>query len=103
MTEGADDAMRVGRRLALAFGGGGLVLVGVIAKASGSYAPAIADAAAAVGAIALAAPIVLRAARNVRDGTLDLDELIALAIVAAFAFEDYVTAGAVAFFATLGE
>jgi len=39
----------------------------------------------------------------VRDGTLDLDELIALAIVAAFAFEDYVTAGAVAFFATLGE
>lgn len=98
-----DDATRVGRRLALAFAGGGLVLVGVIAKATGAHAPALADGAAAIGAIALAAPIVLRAARNVRDGTLDLDELIALAIIAAFAFEDYVTAGAVAFFATLGE
>jgi Cd2+/Zn2+-exporting ATPase len=100
---GSDDATTVARRLALAFAGGALVLVGVVAKASGVYAPALADSAAAIGALALAAPIVLRAARNVRDGTLDLDELIALAIIAAFAFEDHVTAGAVAFFATLGE
>jgi Cd2+/Zn2+-exporting ATPase len=98
-----DDARRVGLRLALAFAGGGLVLCCVVARATGVYGPAVADASAALGAIALAAPIVIRAARNVRDGTLDLDELIALAIIAAFAFEDYVTAGAVAFFATLGE
>src|SRR5579883_841141 len=98
-----DDATRVARRLGLAFFGGALVLVGVASRSAGIYVPAVADGAAAIGALALAAPIVLRAARNVRDGTLDLDELIALAIIAAFAFEDYVTAGAVAFFATLGE
>jgi Cd2+/Zn2+-exporting ATPase len=99
----ADDATRVARRLGLAFFGGALVLVGIVSRSAGVYVPAVADGAAAIGALALAAPIVLRAARNVRDGTLDLDELIALAIIAAFAFEDYVTAGAVAFFATLGE
>lgn len=98
-----DDATRVAKRLALAFAGGSLVLVGAIARSTGLYAPELAGGAAALGAAALAAPIVLRAAKNVRDGSLDLDELIALAIVAAFAFEDYVTAGAVAFFATLGE
>ena len=99
----SDDARRVGLRLALAFAGGSLVLSCVVARGDGVYGPAVADASAALGAIVLAAPIVIRAARNVRDGTLDLDELIALAIIAAFAFEDYVTAGAVAFFATLGE
>ena len=98
-----DDAARVGRRLALAFAGGTLVLVGLVAKTTGIYAPAVADTASALGALLLAFPIVRRAGKNVLEGTLDLDELIALAIVAAVAFEDYTTAGAVAFFATLGE
>ncbi|MBI3722933.1 cation-translocating P-type ATPase [bacterium] len=101
--EELEEATRVGRRLALAFAGGGLVLAGFVTRTAGIYSPAVADASAALGALLLAAPIVRRAAKNVVLGNLDLDELIALAIVAAVAFEDYVTAGGVAFFATLGE
>jgi Cd2+/Zn2+-exporting ATPase len=101
--EQADDASRVARRLLVAFAGGTLVVVGFASKAAHVYAPAVADVATALGALVLAFPIVRRAARNVLLGNLDLDELIALAIIAAVAFEDYATAGGVAFFATLGE
>jgi Cd2+/Zn2+-exporting ATPase len=103
-----DDAQgqtAVVQRLALTLGGGALVLNGFLAGPGGLeiYAPAVADLSAAVGALVLAAPIVARAARNLARNKLELDELIALAVVAAIAYQDYVTAGAVAFFALLGE
>ena len=91
------------RRLALTLGGGALVLNGFLARALGVYDPAVADLSTALGAIILAVPIVARAVRNLSRDKLDLDELIALAIVAAIAWEDYLTAGAVGFFALLGE
>ena len=91
------------RRLALTLGGGALVLNGFLARALSVYDPAVADISTAIGALVLAGPIVLRAARNLLANRLDLDELIALAIVAAIAWEDYLTAGAVGFFALLGE
>ncbi|MBX3469856.1 MAG: cadmium-translocating P-type ATPase [Planctomycetes bacterium] len=61
------------------------------------------DAVCAVAALLLGAPIVLGALRNVARGTYDLHELIALSVAAAFALEDFVTAGVLALLATLGE
>ncbi|MGE0712099.1 MAG: heavy metal translocating P-type ATPase [Planctomycetota bacterium] len=100
-----DDApeQAVLARVALTLVGGVLVFNGFIAGRLGIYAPAVAEVSAALGALILAAPIVARAVRNLASNKLDLDELIALAVVAAIAFEDFVTAGAVAFFALLGE
>ncbi len=90
-------------RIVLTLIGGVLVLNGFLARELSIYAANVAEVSAAIGALLLAAPIVGRAVRNLAADKLDLDELIALAIVAAIAFEDFVTAGAVAFFALLGE
>ncbi len=90
-------------RLALTLAGGALLVVGWLADVSGAYVPAVAQLATALGALVLAAPIVARATRNLLRDRLELDELIALAVVAAIAFESYATAGVVAFFALLGE
>jgi Zn2+/Cd2+-exporting ATPase len=102
-SEAESSETSVTRRLALILAGGALVLNGFLAEATGIYAPAVADLSAAAGALLLAGPIVARAARNVLRNKLELDELIALAVVAAIAFQDFFTAGAVAFFALLGE
>lgn len=91
------------RRLALTLGGGALVLNGYVAEMVGAVPADVATLSCAVGAVVLAAPIVARAIRNLARDRLDLDELIALAVVAAIAFESYTTAGVVAFFALLGE
>jgi Cd2+/Zn2+-exporting ATPase len=58
---------------------------------------------AMIGAILLGAPIVLHAAKNLIKGETHMDELVALAIIAAFATQNYVTAGVVAFFMLLSE
>lgn len=59
--------------------------------------------AALVGALLLAARIVWHAVRNLLRGHQHMDELVALAIVAAFAIQDYRAAGAIAFFLLLAE
>lgn len=97
----ADDW--VARQLLVTLLGGALLLDGFLARALGLYDPAIADVATAAGALVLAAPLVLRSARNLLAGKTELDELIALAVVSAIAFESYLIAGVVAFFALLGE
>jgi len=126
--EGAEGLERpVLVRLILTLIGGVLVLNGAVAGATGIFASSetgssltalgssgtapgfdlpldpIAGLCAMLGALILGAPIVIRATRNLINNKLELDELIALAVVAAFAFGDYLTAGAVAFFALLGE
>ncbi|MHC4125136.1 MAG: hypothetical protein ACYSRR_01605, partial [Planctomycetota bacterium] len=58
---------------------------------------------AMAGAILLGAPIVLHAAKSLIKGETHMDELVALAIIAAFATQNYVTAGVVAFFMLLSE
>jgi Cd2+/Zn2+-exporting ATPase len=63
----------------------------------------IADASAMVGAIILGAPIVQIAIKDLRLGRLSINELVAIAVLAAFATGDYKTAGVVAFFMLLGE
>ncbi len=64
---------------------------------------AVSDASAMIGAVILGYPIVWTAIKDVRRGNLGINELVAVAILAAFATSDYKTAGVVAFFMLLGE
>src|SRR5438477_400399 len=64
---------------------------------------AVANASAFVGAIILGYPIVLTAFKDLRQGILSINELVAIAVMAAFASGDYKTAGVVAFFMLMGE
>jgi Cd2+/Zn2+-exporting ATPase len=58
---------------------------------------------AMAGAILLGAPIVLHAIKSLIQKQMHMDELVALAIIAAFATQNYVTAGVVAFFMLLSQ
>ncbi len=53
---------------------------------------------AIAGALILGVPVFLTAVRDLLKGRVYMNELVALALVAAFANHDYRTAGAVAFF-----
>ena len=55
------------------------------------------DVLAAIGALLLAIPLWWHAAHCLFSGHMHMDELVALAILAAFAVYDYQTAGVVAF------
>jgi Cd2+/Zn2+-exporting ATPase len=63
----------------------------------------VASASALIGAIILGYPIVWTAVKDVRRGNLTINELVAIAVLAAFATGDYKTAGVVAFFMLIGE
>jgi Cd2+/Zn2+-exporting ATPase len=63
----------------------------------------IASASACIGSIILGYPIVVTAIRDLRVGRLSINELVAIAVFAAFASGDYKTAGVVAFFMLMGE
>ena len=63
----------------------------------------VAGASAMVGAIILGYPIMVTAIQDLRKGRLSINELVAIAVLAAFASGDYKTAGVVAFFMLLGE
>jgi Cd2+/Zn2+-exporting ATPase len=63
----------------------------------------IASASAFIGAIILGYPIVVTAIKDLRRGFLSINELVAIAVLAAFASGDYKTAGVVAFFMLMGE
>ena len=58
----------------------------------------VASASALIGAIILGYPIVVTAIKDLRRGRLSINELVAIAVLAAFASGDYKTAGVVAFF-----
>jgi Cd2+/Zn2+-exporting ATPase len=63
----------------------------------------VASASAFIGATILGYPIVLTAVKDLYRGLLSINELVAIAVLAAFASGDYKTAGVVAFFMLLGE
>ncbi|HTL59676.1 MAG TPA: cation-translocating P-type ATPase [Candidatus Limnocylindrales bacterium] len=64
---------------------------------------AVASASAFLGAITLGYPIVWTAIKDIYRGLLSINELVAIAVLAAFASGDYKTAGVVAFFMLMGE
>ncbi len=63
----------------------------------------VAGLSAMAGAIVLAYPIIMVSFKDLRKGTLSINELVTIAVLAAFASGDYQTAGVVAFFMLLGE
>ncbi len=63
--------------------------------------PLVLDVSAAIGALILAAPILWSAARDLWRGEMHVDELVAIAVLAAMAQGDFRTAGVVAFFMLL--
>jgi Cd2+/Zn2+-exporting ATPase len=63
----------------------------------------VASASAFIGAIILGYPIVVTAIKDLRVGRLSINELVAIAVLAAFASGDYKVAGVVAFFMLMGE
>src|SRR5579862_810506 len=63
----------------------------------------VASISAFIGAVILGYPIVMTAIRDLKVGTLSINELVAIAVLAAFASGDYKTAGVVAFFMLMGE
>jgi Cd2+/Zn2+-exporting ATPase len=79
-----------------------------------SQGQTVASASACIGAIILATPIVITAVKDLKKGQLSINELVAIAVLAAFASgasgglsetasSGYKTAGVVAFFMLIGE
>jgi len=64
---------------------------------------AVAAASGFIGALILGIPILRTAVKDLRLGLLSINELVAIAVLAAFASGDYKTAGVVAFFMLMGE
>jgi Cd2+/Zn2+-exporting ATPase len=93
--------MRVSMALIGTLVGGTLLLNSWIAGFF--YVKDITQFLAIVGAILLGAPIVLHAIKSIIKKEMHMDELVALAIIAAFATQKYVTAGIVAGFMLLSE
>ena len=63
----------------------------------------ISSVSACIGAIILGYPIVWTAIKDIYRGILSINELVAIAVLAAFASGNYKTAGIVAFFMLMGE
>ncbi len=63
----------------------------------------VASFSAFFGALILGTPIVITAVKDLKRGRMSINELVAIAVLAAFASGDYKTAGIVAFFMLTGE
>jgi len=95
--------LRVSIALLGTLAGGMLLINSGLAKVIYSASSFNAEFFALVGAILLGGPIVFHAAKSLIKQESHMDELAALAIIAAFANHDYVTAGVVGFFMLLSE
>ncbi len=83
--------------------GGTLLLNSLISPIFYGRGTEIKELLAMVAAILLGAPVVIHSIKSVIQGHMHMDELVALAIIAAFATGDYVAASVVAFFLLLSE
>src|SRR5437773_8476128 len=63
----------------------------------------VASASAMIGAVLLGYPIVWTSLKDLKRGLVTINELVGIAVLAAFASGDYKTAGVVAFFMLMGE
>ena len=95
--------LRVSLALFGTLAGGVLLLNSIIAPLFYGKDSEIAGLLAMAGALLLGLPIVLHAIGSVIRREMHMDELVALAIIAAFAMGKYTTAGIVAFFMLLSE
>ena len=97
-TEGAEQQQgRVALRLLGTLLGGALVLNAYLCDWLMPDHRGVGDFSAAVGALILAAPLILHAVRDLLEGMFSMDILASLGILAALSMGDYRTAGVVAF------
>ncbi len=89
-------------RLTGTFLGGALVINSFFARALFGEAE-VSAVSAMIGAIILGAPVIFGAVEDIIRGERKMRELVALAVIACFALEDYRTAGIVAFFMLIAE
>lgn len=94
---------RVSIAMVATLAGGILLLNSVIGSWIYGKESEVTKISAMIGSILLAGPVVWHAFKNLIQAKMHMDELVALAIVAAFATGDYVVAGLVAFFLLLSE
>ncbi len=80
-----------------------LVINAYVVDALFGQGGAVASASACLGSIILGYPIVVTAIKDLRVGRLSINELVAIAVLAAFASGNYKIAGIVAFFMLTGE
>jgi Cd2+/Zn2+-exporting ATPase len=85
-------------RLSWIFLGSAFVVNSYLADWIYASNPLVAHVSAAIGALILASPIFWAALQDLRRGEMHMDELVALAVLAAMAQGDFRTAGVVAFF-----
>ena len=83
--------------------GGTLLLNSLISPIFYGRGAQVKELLAMLAAILLGAPVVIHSIKSVMKGHMHMDELVALAIIAAFATGDYVAASVVAFFLLLSE
>jgi len=95
--------IRVSMALLATFAGGVLLLNSVIAPVFYGRDNDITNLLAMFAAILMAAPIVIHAIKSIIQKHMHMDELVALAVIAAFVTGKYATAGIVAFFMLLSE
>ncbi|MFH1616094.1 MAG: cation-translocating P-type ATPase [Planctomycetota bacterium] len=95
--------MRVSLALLATMAGGVLLINSLIAPVFYGKDSEVVQLLAMLASILLGAPIVIHAIEGIIHKHLHMDELAALAIIAAFATGEYLTAGIVAFFMLLGE
>jgi Cd2+/Zn2+-exporting ATPase len=101
--EERQEQRQLARRLRQAVGGLILILNSFLIGWFFERSAAVAGLSALLGAILLGQPVVWAAWHNLRRGALTINELVAVAVFAAFASGDYQTAGVVAFFMLVGE
>ena len=95
--------VRVSLALAGTLLGGTLLLNSLISPLFYGKESQIKELLAMLAAILLAAPVIIHSIKGVIKSEMHMDELVALAIIAAFATGDYVAASVVAFFLLLSE
>lgn len=109
LTEYEVDATKTHRKqvkVSLALAGtllGGTLLLNSLISPLFYSGTQIRDLLAMVAAILLATPVIVHSFKSVIRNQMHMDELVALAIIAAFATGDYVAASVVAFFLLLSE
>ncbi|MHB1155622.1 MAG: heavy metal translocating P-type ATPase [Phycisphaerales bacterium] len=94
---GADETGKVNAQILAVLIGGALLLTAVIAMKlfeQNAYSQTI----AVVAALMLGIPLVWQAIKDLATGHMHMNELAALAVVASFANQQYIEAGAIAFF-----
>ena len=92
---------RLNLEILATFVGGTLVVVALIARYLYSDIPERGELVALAAALILGAPLVWGAFRDLIKGHAEMNELVALAVVAAIAAGEYLEAGVIAFFMIL--